>query len=641
MIIGTAGHIDHGKTSLIGRLTGRDTDRLPEEKRRGISIELGYAYLSIDGLQNREAKRLGFIDVPGHEKFVHSMLSGATGIDYALLVIAADDGPMPQTREHLDILRLLGVQQGAVVVTKIDRVDAAIGDQTIAAIASMVAGQPAEHWPLFPVSSVSGEGIAELLEHLRIKASEFDYRSAGGMFRLAVDRAFTLQGLGTIVTGTAHSGVVRIGDALSLMPSGVSARVRSIHSQDQAAEEGRVGERLALNLAGISVESVRRGEWLVGSGLTNRASRFDAQLESSSHHDRTITQGLEVHLHHGSSDVMAKLYPLEQDRLESGSSGLVHLQLAAPISLCKADRFVIRDSQARLTLGGGSVLDIAPPARGRRSLGRLSTLQALRDLSPASALTQMILSAPMSLESLRHGWNLQEAELGTLVTQSGAVVAGGVAFHPSRWLDYRDRILEVIDQTHIREPEMPGLELNRLRRVAAPQLSQDAYSELIEALAAQALVVQRGVFVGRPSHKAELSVAEKNLWKSIAPLLNETPYNPPRVRDIANLVHIPETEIRANLRKVARVGEVTLVALDHFFLTPRVSEMAEIVLEIFQAQGTVRAADFRDRIGGGRKVAIQILEFFDRIGFTRRLRDEHLVRRSNPYAELTQEAQSA
>jgi selenocysteine-specific elongation factor len=338
---------------------------------------------------------------------------------------------------------------------------------------------------------------------------------------------------------------------------------------------------------------------------------------------------------------MAKLYPLEHDRLESGSSGLVHLQLAAPISLCKADRFVIRDSQARLTLGGGSVLDITPPARGRRSLGRLSTLQALRDLSPASALTQMILGAPMSLESLRHGWNLQQAELGTLVTQSGAVVAGGVAFHPSRWLDYRDRILEVIDQTHIREPEMPGLELNRLRRVAAPQLSQDAYSELIEALAAQALVVQRGVFVGRPSHKAELSAAERNLWKSIAPLLNETPYNPPRVRDIANLVHIPETEIRANLRKVARVGEVTLVALDHFFLTSRVSEMAETVLEIFQAQGTVRAADFRDRIGGGRKVAIQILEFFDRIGFTRRLRDEHLVRRSNPYAELTQEAQSA
>jgi len=641
MIIGTAGHIDHGKTSLIGRLTGRDTDRLPEEKRRGISIELGYAYLSVEGLRNSASKRLGFIDVPGHEKFVHAMLSGATGIDYALLVIAADDGPMPQTREHLDILRLLGVQQGAVVVTKIDRVDAAIGDQTITAIATMVAGQPAEHWPLFPVSSVTGEGISELLEHLRIKAFEFEHRSTEGMFRLAVDRAFTLQGLGTIVTGTAHSGVVRVGDTLSLMPSGVSARVRSIHSQDQPAQEGCIGERLALNLAGISVESVSRGEWLVGGGLNNTSLRFDAQLENSSHHNRIISQGLEIHLHHGSSDVIAKLYPLERDRMESGTSGLVHLQLAAPLALCKGDRFVIRDSQARLTLGGGSVLDITPPARGRRSLGRLTTLQALRDLPPAAALTQMILTAPMSFEGLRHGWNLQENELGTLVTQTGAVVAGGVLFHPSRWLDYRDRILEAVDQTHVREPEMPGLELNRLRRVASPQLSQESYSELIEALAGQGLVIQRGVFVGRPSHKAELSIAEKNLWMSIAPLLNETPYNPPRVRDIASLVHIPETEIRANLRKVARVGEVTLVALDHFFLTPRVSEMAEIVLEIFQAHGTVRAADFRDRIGGGRKVAIQILEFFDRIGFTRRLRDEHLVRRSNPYAELAPEAQSA
>ena len=300
MIIGTAGHIDHGKTSLIARLTGKNTDRLPEEKRRGISIELGYAYWT-DGND-----RVGFVDVPGHEKFVHAMVSGASGIDYALLVIAADDGPMPQTREHLDILRLLGVDRGAVVLTKIDAVEPSVGDTAVAAISELLAGQPAEHWPLFPVSSLTGEGIDSLRAHLIAQSREHQQRAQNGQFRLAVDRVFSLSGIGTIVTGTAHAGQVRVGDAIQVVVpgsangAGLSARVRSLHAQDQASDIGRAGERLALNLVGLAVEDIPRGSWINGAGLDNAAARCDVVLQVSTSHDRAIGQGLQVHLHHGS-----------------------------------------------------------------------------------------------------------------------------------------------------------------------------------------------------------------------------------------------------------------------------------------------------------------------------------------------------
>lgn len=631
MIIGTAGHIDHGKTSLIARLTGKNTDRLPEEKRRGISIELGYAYWA-DG-----DDRVGFVDVPGHEKFVHAMVSGASGIDYALLVIAADDGPMPQTREHLDILRLLGVDRGAVVLTKIDAVDPSVGDTAVAAISELLAGQPAEHWPLFPVSSLTGEGIDGLRAHLVAQSRQHQQRAQSGQFRLAVDRVFSLSGIGTIVTGTAHAGAVHIGDAIQVVVPGsvngavLSARVRSLHAQDQASDIGRAGERLALNLVGLAVEDIPRGSWINGAGLDNAAARCDVVLQVSNSHDRVIGQGLQVHLHHGSFHRLAKIYPLDRDRVAPGEACLASIVLPESIAMCVGDRLILRDSQAQTTLGGAEVLDTHPPARGKRTPARLTMLSTLKGQQLEQALLNLLSYSPLPIQRLSASWNMRPADIQSLASSLNLPIAGGVIFHPVQWEAFCEKVLLSVDETHVREPEMPGMELNRCRRVAAPQLDADAFSELTSALIARGLIVQKGAFLARPTHKAELSNAEKNLWASIAPLLDESPYNPPRVRDIANLVNIPEAEIRANLRRVARIGEVTLIALDHFFLTHRVAEMAQIAQEIFEQKGVVRAADFRDRIGGGRKVAIQILEFFDRIGYTRRLRDDHLIRRSNPF----------
>ena len=631
MIVGTAGHIDHGKTSLIAKLTGKDTDRLPEEKRRGISIELGYAYLS-DG-----PTTLGFVDVPGHEKFVHAMVSGASGIDYALLVIAADDGPMPQTREHLDILRLLGVDDGAVVVTKIDAVDPAAGDLAVEAIAQLLHGQPAERWPVFPVSSVTGEGIDALLWHLKARAEQHQIGLTGGHFRLAVDRAFTLAGHGTIVTGTAHAGDVRVGDEVQIVAPGlshggtVSARVRSLHAQDQRADVGHAGQRLALNLVGVSVDQIPRGSWINGDGLHNAVTRCDVALSVSDSHERVIGQGLEVHLHHGAYHGHAKIYALDTERVGPGQACFASLVLPQAMAICVGDRMIIRDSQAQTTLGGAQVLDIHPPTRGKRTPARLALLASLSTQAPGDALLDVLSFSPMPIPRLVSGWNMQASEISAIAASKDLPIAGGVIFHPVQWAAFSEKVLLAIDETHLREPEMPGMELNRCRRVAAPQLDVDAFSEFTDFLIRQGLILRKGAFLARPTHKAELSTAEKNLWTSLAPLLDESPFNPPRVRDIANLVNIPEAEIRANLRRVARIGDVTLVALDHFFLTHRVAEMAQIAQEIFDQHGTVRAADFRDRIGGGRKVAIQILEFFDRVGYTRRHRDDHLIRRSNPF----------
>ena len=635
MIVGTAGHIDHGKTSLVRRLTGRDTDRLPEEKRRGISIELGYAYLAIDENDSDPEQHIGFIDVPGHERFVHAMVSGATGIDFALLVVAADDGPMPQTREHLEILRLLGISRGAIVVTKIDMVDPSQGDLAIAAIADVVAAQPAERWPLFPVSSVTGEGIDTLRDFLRGEAKTVQTSIDDGMFRLAVDRAFSLPGIGTVVTGTAHAGRVAVGDDVSLYnperSDPIRARVRSVYAQDHPAEVGVRGQRLALNLVGVSVEDAARGSWINSTELDNRILRFDVQLSMSALHDRTVGQGLEVHLHHGAADMMARVYPLSVERAAPGTQCFASILLPAPVAACRGDRLVIRDSQAQTTLAGATILDVHPPNRGRRAVGRLSNLQTLSAADDVTSLLELALSGPLLISRIGQGWNRSRHQIDAMVRQGDLVVAAGVIFHPLHWAAFLERLIIAVDETHVREPEMPGMEINRARRVVAPQLELSAFDELIARLVGDKRLERRGAFLARPGHTVELSKAEQNLWNSLAPLLEQSPYNPPRVRDIAKTTNIPETEIRANLRRVARVGEVTLVALDHFFLTARVSEMAQIAKKLHDQHGAVRASDFRDQIGGGRKVAIQILEFFDRVGYTRRVRDDHLIRRDNPF----------
>ena len=377
MIVGTAGHIDHGKTSLVRALTGVDADRLKEEKARGITIDLGFAYMPAgDGV-------IGFVDVPGHERLVHNMLAGASGIDFALLVVAADDGPMPQTREHLAILDLLGLTRGLVALTKADLVDpdrlAAARNET----ANALIGTGLDGAEIVAVSSATGAGVAALRARLEAAAAERSARPAGAPFRLAVDRSFTLPGAGTVVTGTVLAGSVAPGDHLVASPSGLAVRVRGLHAQNRVAERGGPGDRCALNLAGdgVSKDALRRGDMIVAPALHAPTDRIDARLRVLASEARPIGQWLPVHLHHGAAEVAARVVLLG-DPIAPGAEGLVQLVLDRPIAAAAGDRFVIRDTSAQRTIGGGAFLDLRAPARRRRSPERLAQLAAARHPRP-------------------------------------------------------------------------------------------------------------------------------------------------------------------------------------------------------------------------------------------------------------------
>lgn len=624
MIVGTAGHIDHGKTTLVKALTGVDCDRLKEEKARGITLDLGYAYAP---LPNGET--LGFVDVPGHEKLVHNMLAGATGIDFALLVVAADDGPMPQTREHLEIVELLGIRLGAVALTKIDIVAVDRQKQAKTEIAEMLAGTALADSPVFPVCAASGEGLAALQAHLQAAAAALGQRPAAGGFRLAIDRCFTLSGAGTVVTGTAFSGQVRVGDMLTVSPLGKTVRVRSLRVQDTPAESGQAGQRIALALAGIEKAEVQRGQWVIAPALHAPIRRFDARLRVLAGQP-ALKHWTPVHLHLGAIDVPARVALLGVDEIAPGSENLAQITVDRDIGTLAGDRFILRDASARHTIGGGTVLDIFPPARKKRSPERLAMLAALDDPDPAVALRlaaeQQVAGVDLPPHALNR--NLPAAALEALFQRLELKRVGDLAFAPARWQALATRLLAALAAEHERAPDMPGVERDRLRRLTLPTLSRPAFDALLAAPLADGRIAQTHAWLHLPEHRVQLAAADRDLWQTLKPLLDAAPYGPPRVRDVAKATGIAEDTVRALFKRVARFGEAYPVAHDHYFTAEAVADLARRVAALNARDGHARAAPLRDEIGGGRKVAIHILEFFDRIGYTRRARDTHILRGS-------------
>jgi len=629
MIVGTAGHIDHGKTALVQALTGVDTDRLPEEKARGITIDLGYAYQPLES-----GDILGIVDVPGHERLVHTMVAGATGIDFVLLVVAADDGPMPQTREHVQVLDLLGLTRGAVALTKIDRVSAERASAASVEIHQLLSATGLAESPIFPVCALTGEGVGDLRRALQEAARQSPIRSSEERFRLAVDRSFTLVGIGTVVTGTVHGGSVRAGDRLLIAPSGREARVRGIHAQNQPAERGASGQRCALNLAGLDLhrQDIHRGDWVLDSALHFPTARIDVELRVLAAEAHPLRHWTPAHCHLGAADVTARVAVLDGDLIAPGGTGLAQLVFDQPVATLHGDRFILRDQSARRTLGGGRVLDIAPPTRGRRKPRRLELLRAFAQPNPLDAVRQALAVAEQGLDLgvLERHWNLDPemaralAALPEVVTVPGP--AGPVLFPPARWQALRDRLLATLAAEHDLHHERLGPDRERLRRIAAPALIRPVFAALLDGLLADGLVVRTGPWVHLPEHQVQLAPADEPLWRdNIEPLLRGAPYNPPRVRDIAHQLGLDEDRTRRLLKQLAGMGEVFQVARDHFFIRDAVAELSAIALELVEREGEARAASFRDRIGGGRKVAIHILEFFDRLGYSQRVGDGHRI----------------
>jgi selenocysteine-specific elongation factor len=513
VIVGTAGHIDHGKTALVRALTGIDADRLPEEKVRGMTIDLGFAYHA------DEAEPLGFVDVPGHERFIHNMLAGATGIDFVLLVVAADDGPMPQTLEHLHILDLLGLNRGIVALTKADLVSPERLAEVAGQMRSLLAGTRLAGAEIIPVSSITGEGVAELQDRLLAATTAEVRHDAGDSFRLAVDRSFTLPGVGTVVTGTAFAGEVSLGDRLCLTPSGIEARVRSLHVHNRPAQHGRAGQRCAVALAGSQVDRdrIRRGDWLVDPLLHQPTDRLDVCLRLLATERRPLAHWTPVHLHLGAAHVPARVALLAGDVLAPGEQGLAQLVPDRPIGALHGDGLILRDQSAQRTIGGGSVLDPWPPARGRRRPQRLATLQALTTATPADALRRLAAIEPgwIDLATFARAWNLradraQEAcrEVGLTVLQE---TDQAFALTSDRWAMVRQAVTDTLTAHHAKSPQSPGLETARLRLALPVRIPLPAWSVFLSALLREKAIEPDGPWLRLPGHSVRLSAADERL----------------------------------------------------------------------------------------------------------------------------------
>jgi len=632
MILGTAGHIDHGKTTLVRALSGVDTDRLKEEKARGISIELGYAYVPLD-----DGSTLGIIDVPGHEKFIHTMVAGAVGIDQLLLVVAADDGVMPQTREHLAIAQLLGVKHACVALTKADRVDAQRLQSVQTEIVALLANTPYADAPQFATAATQADdpGVAKLRDYLWTQAKRWTRRDETGGFRLAVDRVFSLPGHGTVVTGTVFSGRVQVGENLMHSGSGAMVRVRSLHANNQTSQQGRAGQRCALNLTGIAKDEIQRGDWIAAPGALQAGHRLDVRLTATEHAPE-LRPWTPVHVHLGTWHGTAHIV-----HLPAASDGTLRVQLVmdTPVYALPGDHFILRNAQANQTIAGGVVLDPDAPARKRGTPQRIAWLDALQTLVDTGDVRALLAQAPYGLsQSLLQRLSGQScACLPTTNLVRWELGSGGSGGSGDALLIDAERakalclkVLDALRGFHARAPDEPGVNAARLRRMALPALQAGQHDALWQGLLAQLLddkrIARNGAWLHLPDHRVELSASEQALAARLEHAIHDGGFDPPWVRDLA--VEHSETDVRQLLNKLARLGRVYQVVKDLFYSAARVAELAEQVRTLAQRHphGEVSAAMFRDGTRLGRKRAIQVLEYFDRVGYTRRQRDAHVLR---------------
>jgi len=633
MIIATAGHVDHGKTALVRALTGVDTDRLPQEQSRGMSIELGFAFRPT-GTQGM----LGFIDVPGHERLVHTMVGGVSGIHHALLVVAADDGPMPQTLEHLAILDLLGLSSATLVITKTDRADAARVAQVEADMQVLLAASSIGSVPTFLVCALTGEGIENLWDHLVALATALrgDRPLRAGGFRMAIDRCFTMAGAGCIVTGTVHAGSVRVGETLAIAPGGDAVRVRGLRVQGVDAQEAAAGVRCALNIDGPDVNKSRiaRGDWVVAPDIAVGTDRIDVQLRMLTGH-QPLRSGSRVHVHLAAAACTARVVVLQGpgnrsvawDDCVNDDEYLVQLVLDRPIGARWGDRLLLRDWSARHTLAGGAVLDPLPVARGRGRDRRLAVLGAQQRVDPVDALRALVdvEADGVDIDAFFSARNVPRGERGVVLQAVDSIVINhrgrSRAFASARWDELRRLILEIVEQSHVREPTTWGPTESTLRKVLGSEHTSTAVEACVQSLVNRMELSRVQAFLRRPCHSPKIEARDLPLWKDIRGLLLAQAPCPASIPKLAGETGVPVTLIDDLMRRVSRLGLVIGLADRRYLLAESVDVLEQVVHQVASssADGAFTVAAFRDSAGIGRKFCINVLEHFDRCGVTRRL----------------------
>ncbi|ELE9014550.1 selenocysteine-specific translation elongation factor [Enterobacter cloacae] len=613
MIIATAGHVDHGKTTLLQAITGVNADRLPEEKKRGMTIDLGYAYWP-----QPDGRVLGFIDVPGHEKFLSNMLAGVGGIDHALLVVACDDGVMAQTREHLAILQLTGNPQLTVALTKADRVDATRIHEVREAVQATLREYGFTDAALFETVATEGRGIDALRHHLQQLSSR--EHASDHRFRLAIDRAFTVKGAGLVVTGTALSGEVKVGDTVWLTGINKPMRVRGLHAQNQPVDHAHAGQRIALNIAGDAEKAqLNRGDWLLSEAPPEPSERVIVSLQTHI----PLSQWQPLHIHHAASHITGRVSLLEND--------LAELVFDTPLWLADNDRLVLRDISARETLAGARVVTLNPPRRGKRKPEYLQWLSALAQASNDKAALEVHLErGAVSLTDFAWARQLSNEGLLPLTQQPGFIQAGNNLLNAPVAACWQRKVLHTLATYHEQHQDEPGPGRERLRRMALPMEDDALVLLLIENMRESGVIKSHHGWLHLPDHKAGFTAEQEAIWQKVAPLFGDEPW---WVRDLARETNTDEQVMRQVLRHAAQQGLIVAIVKDRYYRNDRIVAFASLIRELDQARGSTCAADFRDRLNVGRKLAIQILEYFNRIGFTRRRGNDHLLRDSLLFPE--------
>lgn len=613
MIVTLAGHVDHGKTSLVRAMTGVDTDRLEQEKQRGLTIDLGFAYID-DGTGGGN---IGFVDVPGHHKFIHNMVAGVASHQYALLVIAADDGPMPQSREHLDILRLIGINKGVIALTKTDRVDHARLQACKQEIANLVAGSFLEQARVVPTSIEDPNSVSELLQHLQKQAGNAQAHQSESAFRLAVDRKFLVKGAGLVVTGTVHSGSLSEDATLYHFPSGKTLRVRGIRAQDQAVTSAKAGDRCALNLTGIEPDEVNRGDWVTAEPAP-AYPEITGELTVLENFPRSIKHWTPVHIYHATSHSTGRIALLSEQRLNCGETGMVDLLCDTPLAVHHGDQLVIRDQSLDVTLGGLRVVHAnAEQTQRRRNEQRRSLLQQLDSDDHAATLQALLKLAPLDPENFRQVRHLSESQMQSLIGDANALTVQGQLVSRGYWGNLAKRAFTQVKQHQTENPSSPGLRENQITGVP-----QDLKQTLLNALVqANQLQNTAGLFQ-LPDHTAELPEALAKSWRRLEPALDQP--QAPSTGDLAKQWSVPQQQLETDLKELSKRGYVTHIANHRFYLPAQLSRIAGEVKQM-AADKPFSVREFRDRTGIGRNVAIEVLEYFDRRGFTRRQGNERIV----------------
>lgn len=632
LILGTAGHIDHGKTSLVRALTGINTDRLPEEKSRGITIELGFAHLELPG-----GLQFGIVDVPGHERFVRTMVAGVGGMDMVMLVIAADEGVMPQTREHLEICQLLGVKRGLVVLTKSDLVEPDWLDLVVEEVRDYLVGSFLEEAPIVPASSRTGAGIEAVKAELAWLAVQVDEKKTEGPFRLPVDRVFTVTGFGTVVTGTLLSGTISVGDEVELLPSGLPARVRGVQTHGRRGDAASAGQRVAVNLQGVEHTEVERGDIVVPRGVYRTTRAVDARLDYLPSAPRELRHRSTLRLHSATYEVPAQVILLDRDALIPGDSAYIQLRLRHPVLLLPGDPFVLRSYSPQATLGGGRVLDPMPPRRRRRSDEALALLQALGEHSEPDTVRLLVsgsLLTGICFEDIvvRGGLSARrtEAVMAALLS-TGEVVQ--VVREPRLFLSrasfasLKGLLLSEVEGYLRDNPLREGLGKEELKTRLPRRSDPRFFTPLLASLEKEGKIVVDRDLVKLPGRKGTVTVDQADFQVRVEKALQRGGYEPPTIKEMCDSLHCVEKMLLEHLNILAREGRAVKVKSDIFYAPEPVADIREKLMAYLRDKGEIMPPEFRELTGLSRKFMIPLLEFFDQEKMTIRVGDKRILRR--------------